>query len=241
MSSRERIAGGSSEMGSRALGRVRAALAAAIVTLCVAAPSASGIQPGPGAPLAQFNDTVRTASRQVAALHVTEDEDGFELTWVVGALPCAGESFRLDATEGQIASTQASNREIEIQIVAARLSGGVHCGAKLPSSANEGHARLTVKPVERELATASPVNVYGDSETTVASFSVCVTLASDCEGVYVLRGYIEAPRLHARVEYRFKATPTSGPAAEESTYEALQPLPAVIERLEQCPVPSRVR
>jgi hypothetical protein len=209
---------------------------------CSAASPATGFELGPREPIKQFNDTVRTYARQpVAALHVTADAGNLaELTWAVATLPCAGQHFRVDATEGLIASTQASNRELDVTIVAARFTNGIRCDSKLPSAANEGSAVVTVKPAERDQATGGPVDVYEDSETKIESFSSCVTLAGTCEGRYVLRAYLDAPRLHATLEYVFQTAPDSPAESHAGSYERLQPLFSVIERLEQCPVPPRV-
>lgn len=209
---------------------------------CLVASPAAGFELGPREPIKQFNDTVRTYARQpVAALHVTADAGNLaELTWAVATLPCAGQRLRMDATEGVIAGTQASNRELNVTIVAAHFTHGIRCHSQLPSAANEGSAVVTVKPVERDQATAGPVNVYEDGETKVESFSSCVTLAGTCEGRYVLRAYLDAPRLHATLEYVFEAAPDSPSAIHGGSYERLQPLFSVIERLEQCPVSPRV-
>jgi hypothetical protein len=226
---------------------VRARTAVSVLAIaaglgCSVASPATGFELGPREPIKQFNDTVRTYARQpVAALHVTADAgDLAELTWAVATLPCAGQHFRMDATEGVIAGTQASNRELDITIVAAHFTHGIRCHSKLPSAANEGSAVVTVKPAERDQATGGPVNVYEDSETKIESFSSCVTLAGTCAGRYVLRAYLDAPRLHATLEYVFETAPDGPSAVPEGAYERLQPLFSVIERLEQCPVSPRV-
>jgi len=191
-------------------------------------------------PVKQFNDIVKAHGAVVAALHVTAlggETNLAELTWAVSALPCAGEHFAVGATEGQIAETQASSRELEIGIVSAHFSHGIHCHARLPSATNEGTATVTVKPVKSGNATTSPVSVYEDDETKVESFSSCVTLADTCAGKYVLRAYIAAPRIHVVLEYAFTVTP-SHPFAPTVYGEPSAAIPSVTERLEQCPIPS---
>lgn len=217
-------------------------LAIAVGLGCAGATPAPAFELGPREPIKQFNDTVRTYARQpVAALHVTADAGNLaELTWAVATLPCAGQHFRVDATEGMIAGTQASNRELDITIVAAHFTHGIRCHSKLPSAADEGTAVVTVKPAARARAIGGPVNVYEDSETKVESFSSCVTLAGTCAGRYVLRAYLDAPRLRATLEYVFETAPDGPSTIHGGSYEQLQPLSSVIERLEQCPVSPRV-
>jgi hypothetical protein len=216
-------------------------LAIAAGLACSATAPAAGFELGPREPIEQFNDTVRTYARQpVAALHVTADADNLaELTWAVATLPCAGQHLRMDATDGLIASTQASNRELDMTIVAAHFTSGIRCHSKLPAAADEGSALVTVKPAERDQATGGPVDVYEDSETKIESFSSCVTLAGACEGRYVLRAYLDAPRLHATLEYVFETVADRPSAIHGGSSEQLQPLFSVIERLEQCPISAR--
>jgi hypothetical protein len=220
--------------------RTLEAVIGGLLCLAMLAAPASGFEIGGREAARQFSDTVTAQNhRQVAALHVTalRGETNFaEVTWGVGALPCGGQHLSVNATEGQIAETQASSRELEIDIVEAHFSGSLHCGSTLPSATNEGEATVTIKPVRRSDATTGPVSVYEDEETKVKSFSACITLANMCNGRYVLRAYLNAPRIHARLVYVFTVKAALGllPGAYAEQAGAL---PSITDRLEQCPLP----
>jgi hypothetical protein len=166
---------------------------------------------------AQLSDRLETAGeRALAKIYLTEVEWGaYEMSWGVRALPCPGQRYRLLSTSAMVPHDPSGSGEAEIMIKSERLAGGLRCGSKLPSGAEEGEATVSVYSIGAKVFSESPRSVYEDAGTRIKSFSPCVTLARTCNGDFLLRAHLTTPR-HVELEYVFTISHSRNDPVAES-------------------------
>jgi len=218
------------------VGATWAAIGALVVSGVI--PVISAFATGTREPVEQISDKLETdGHKPLAGLYATALEaDAFELSWIVIALPCPSQHFRLQTTTAKIANTQASSKEVEISILSAQLPPGVHCESGLPSDLDEGSATVTVSRAAAGGSIAAPTIAYADSETKILSFSPCMTLTSACRGRYVLRAYLSAPRSSVRLEYVFTVATVEDEPEKAPSERLGGVLPVAVGEVTQCPV-----